>query len=587
MLVASALLVPLVRHGIVPAQTAALGALVALWASVQANDPLPRDRFVTAALLAVPAAIGVSWSALFGMAGAVVGAAACALVIFPAIWVRRFWTRWSAFGMLTLLTAFFSLFVHIDAVELPGTYVAIALAIAVAWIVRVAIVRDSPGLVVRAAVVAFRAQARLLARRAARVDPRGPRHKTERLRRGTVALNATALALDAPLASAAFRVTAHERLTARRALLESELAYDRVLDGAIPPATAPDRLDAVLRIADAPRNREVDAPIPPAPRAPDVGGIPATTRVALQITVAAIAAMILGALVPPHLFFWAVLTSFIVYSQTASAAEARNRSLARVAGTVLGVAVGFAVLEFVRGRHELELGLSVVVLFGTMYAFRASYFAFTVLLTALIAMVYDVVGRPTGELLEARLVETVIGGACAAIAASVIVPLDTRVVISAVARGFVGASAREPRHQPGNAAPSCGGRSDRRRRATSTRRCTSCSTRIRPLASRWPSLRRTIASETLSAIVDCGYRARRLAARALPAGRRSRGSRPRRVEADLRAPSSPRSSGRWVRRSTIPPSPAVLARRRAARSRSTRCAASSRTSRSCATRASR
>jgi uncharacterized membrane protein YccC len=533
-LVASALLVPLVRNGIVPAQTAALGALVALWASVQANDLLPRDRFLTAALLAVPAMIGVTWSALFGMAGPVVGAAACALVIFPAIWVRRFGTRWSAFGMMTLLTAFFSLFVHIDAVELPGTYVAIALAIAVAWIVRVAIVRDSPGLVVRAAVVAFRAQARLLARRAAAVDSRGPRHKTERLRRGTVALNATALALDAPLASAAFRVTAQERLTARRALLESELDLERVLDGAIPPAHAPDRLDEVLHIADARRNRDVDAPLTAAPRAPDVGGIPATTRIALQITVAAIAAMILGALVPPHLFFWAVLTSFIVYSQTASAAEARNRSLARVAGTVLGVALGFALLEFVRGRHELELGLSVVVLFGTMYAFRASYFAFTVLLTALIAMVYDVVGRPTGELLEARLVETVIGGACAAIAASVVVPLDTRVVVSAIARAFVDRlRASIAISLSSLRGPSAGDAIDAARELD--RGMQELLARIRPLASRWPSLRRTIAAETLSAIVDCGYRARRLADRACDAEGADRAEPAERVEANLAA----------------------------------------------------
>ncbi len=262
-LAASAMLVPLVRDGVVPAGTAALGALVALWASVQANDPKPRDRYLTAALLALPAAAGVSWSALFGMWGPVAGAAGCALVIFPAIWVRRFGPRWSAFGMMTLLTAFFSLFVRVDAAELPGTYVAIAVAIATAWIVRFAIVRDSPGLVVRAAVTAFRAQARLLARRAASVDPKGLRQRTRRLRRDTVALNAAALALDAPLAGAAFDVDDADRHAARQALLESELAYDRVLDGAIPPATAPDRLDAVLRIADAPRNREVDAPIRP------------------------------------------------------------------------------------------------------------------------------------------------------------------------------------------------------------------------------------------------------------------------------------------------------------------------------------
>ncbi|MGD1068332.1 MAG: FUSC family protein, partial [Vulcanimicrobiaceae bacterium] len=54
--VTGGLLLLLMRRDIVAGPAALLGTLVALWATLQANDPAPRDRRVTAALLPLAAA---------------------------------------------------------------------------------------------------------------------------------------------------------------------------------------------------------------------------------------------------------------------------------------------------------------------------------------------------------------------------------------------------------------------------------------------------------------------------------------------------------------------------------------------------
>ncbi len=144
----------------------------------------------------------------------------------------------------------------------------------------------------------------------------------------------------------------------------------------------------------------------------------------------------LGTAVPPHLYFWAVLTAFLVYNGTASAAEARGRAWGRSAGTTAGVALGFVLVAFVHGRPVLEAALSVVFFFLSMYTFRISYTAFTFFITALVAMVYEVVGRPPEPLLVARLVETLVGSVCGTIAATLVMPLRTHAVVAVIARTF-------------------------------------------------------------------------------------------------------------------------------------------------------
>lgn len=263
------------------------------------------------------------------------------------------------------------------------------------------------------------------------------------------ALNEVVLPLDRILAGDALALAPAERRSAREALFRTELLLDELARAARARRAGGARLDdgtarlAAERTGDLLRaaahakpTGRADAPLSPAVSPPQVGSLAPTTRQAVQVAVATGLALLLGTAVPPHQYFWAVLTAFIVYSGTASAAETRRRTWGRVFGTAIGVAVGFVLVDVVRGHIALEAPLAVVFLFAALYAFRASYTVFTFFFTALVAIVYDVVGKPADQLLVARLIETAVGALCAGVAATFVLPLRTREVVAVTTKAF-------------------------------------------------------------------------------------------------------------------------------------------------------
>jgi hypothetical protein len=411
------------RDGTIAPQVCVLGALIGMWNSLSIQNPNTGGRKVDTLLAPVAAMITVTlltflqaWSDIAGDAGFIA-------VGFAAVWARRFGPRGMGWGNVALFASLFSLFVKITPEMLPTSYAAIALSAIVAYIVRFAIVTDDAGWTLRVAFAAFCARARL-------VDSA---HDRSLLHHQTW-LNLTAVNVDELLAGKALAIPDEERRALRVSLLAAELAVERHnADAATCMALEP-RINAASR---APKTGLTDGLISQISNVPpDTGGLKPTTRLALQVALGSALAMIVGTILPPHTWFWAVLTAFIVFNGTATSGEALRKTWARVVGTVIGVGAGFVLVDFLKGHPKVEIVLSLFGVFLAMYVFRVSYGIMTFFVTATVAMVYDVIGRPTVQLLDARLVETIIGALCGGAAATFVFPFRTHDVVEITAHDF-------------------------------------------------------------------------------------------------------------------------------------------------------
>jgi uncharacterized membrane protein YccC len=342
--------------------------------------------------------------------------------------------------MSALLMYFFALFVQLKLAQLGPTLLAIFIGGAVAWIVHFLLLPDSQHVALWSALTAFRARLRLVGEAIEFARSAAGDAGDRRMRQETFALNAAALSLDTLVASDAFVLEGDAREAMRAAILEAELLADRGIVGMLGAAFVPEaqRLvtDALEPALTARANPHADAPMSPAPAPPDIGAPSPATRQAFQITLSSAAAMLIGTAIPPHQYAWALLTAFIVYNRTASTAEALRRVVARVVGTAVGVGLGMALVAPLKGHTVREAGLALVGIFVATYAFRSSYFLFTLCITVAIAALYDLAGRPTDQLLVARLIETAVGALCGALVASLVLPLRTSAVLAVTGKTF-------------------------------------------------------------------------------------------------------------------------------------------------------
>jgi uncharacterized membrane protein YccC len=510
---------------VLPPTCALLGALVAWWVTLQANDPDLGARKITSAVLPLGALFGVAFAALLDAISPVLGAIGLVALSFPGIWLRRYGPRGMGLGMMALLVTFWSLFVQTPVAQILPSWLAIVWAGVAAWIAHFVLVPDSARVALQGARVALRARIRLFLEAVREVAAAGGHE----LRRASVALDGAALAVDRVVAGPALALDDRSRDEVRLAVLDAQLAADRLgalavaapdddaaLDAALDTMRVEDRLAAerLDRALRAPATPHADAPIAPPPRPPDIGGLTPPLRQAIQVTAAAAAATAIGTAVPPHEPYWAVLTAYLVYNQIASSGEARRRAAARTGGTVLGVLIGAGIVALVHGHAPIEFALLAVCMCAAMYTFRQSYFVFTVFLVGVVAVAYDLAGRPTDQLLLSRLVETLVGGACGALAATYIVPLHTGAVVAVHARAF----AEKVRASIDASVARL--RGDRGARPLDAVRDVDAQmqellARLRPLVEGPRRAQAGGADDALSAIVECAYDARVLARDAL------------------------------------------------------------------------
>ncbi|GAA4812153.1 FUSC family protein [Actinomycetospora chlora] len=178
--------------------------------------------------------------------------------------------------------------------------------------------------------------------------------------------------------------------------------------------------------------RESAAPDPddvrpdgPAPDPPP-GGIALSTRQAVQVGVAATLAIVVGELIAPSRWYWAVITAFVVFAGTNSRGDLLSRGWGRVLGTVGGVVAGMGLAALVGGNAPLSLVLLLVCVFLALYLVRVSPSMLAFWITAVLALVYGLIGQFSVQVLVLRIEETAIGAAAAVVAAFLVLPRGTR-----------------------------------------------------------------------------------------------------------------------------------------------------------------
>ena len=182
-----------------PSSVTIVGAAIAMLGTVVLSDATLDQEKTTLAL--VPLVVGVM-VVLATLAAPSVWASTSAfcVVIFCAVYVRRYGPRATALGVMAFLGYFFALYFNDGVASIPWTEGAIVVGIAITYVVRFAIVRERPQHVLEYTLRAFDARARVifddLAELAVASDGTTRRRISRRIRRGMIRLNETALALE-------------------------------------------------------------------------------------------------------------------------------------------------------------------------------------------------------------------------------------------------------------------------------------------------------------------------------------------------------------------------------------------------------
>jgi uncharacterized membrane protein YgaE (UPF0421/DUF939 family) len=155
-------------------------------------------------------------------------------------------------------------------------------------------------------------------------------------------------------------------------------------------------------------------------------GLPLSTRQAIQVGIAASLAIVVGELVSPARWYWAVLTAFLVFAGTSSRGDVLSRGRQRIVGTIGGVLAGMSLAVLVSG-HEL---LALLVMFGcaflALYLVRISQTMLALWITAVLAVLYGLIGQFSVQTLVLRIEETAVGAAMGMLAAYLVLPKRPR-----------------------------------------------------------------------------------------------------------------------------------------------------------------
>ncbi|MGO4594782.1 FUSC family protein [Leifsonia sp. 2TAF2] len=199
----------------------------------------------------------------------------------------------------------------------------------------------------------------------------------------------------------------------------------------------------VLRLIPAERGRSEPPAAAPAaaptagPGASPAGArtrLPASTRMALQMAVALMAAFIVGWVVFPEHFMWVVLTAFLVCSGNRGRADVLHKSALRVVGALggtLGAVALVAVLPRATGPGVV-VAIFVALFVGTWLR-PVSYAFWAVAVTLALSLLQELTGTATltGEagLLAERLVAIIVGAALGIAASWFVLPVRSTDVL--------------------------------------------------------------------------------------------------------------------------------------------------------------
>nr|WSY51491.1 FUSC family protein [Streptomyces sp. NBC_00886] len=167
------------------------------------------------------------------------------------------------------------------------------------------------------------------------------------------------------------------------------------------------------------------------PTGPARKGIPASTRMALQMAMALAAAFVVGRTLWPDHWTWTVLTAFLV----CSGARSRGDVLVKGAWRTLGASAGTIVAGAVAGSFGPRSDAAVVVIFSVLavatWLRELNYAFWAACVTAVLSLLYDWFGQSSGDLLHTRLAGIAVGAALGLAASWLVLPIRTSAVVRA------------------------------------------------------------------------------------------------------------------------------------------------------------
>ncbi|MGW4597632.1 FUSC family protein [Streptomyces sp. NPDC004457] len=206
-----------------------------------------------------------------------------------------------------------------------------------------------------------------------------------------------------------------------RAALGLRLALDGPQDESDDtPATARSReeLDAEDAAIEVSEESEAEEARPTGLKRP-------TTRAAVQVAVGSALAIVGGELLSAQRWYWAVLTCWIVFLNTASTGEILVKGYRRLLGTVLGVVAGIGLAALVGHHTWTAFALVLLFIFAMFYTAPLSYTLMSFFVTAMLGLLYTLLNTYSLSVLVLRIEETALGAACGVIAAAVVLPVHT------------------------------------------------------------------------------------------------------------------------------------------------------------------
>jgi uncharacterized membrane protein YgaE (UPF0421/DUF939 family) len=230
----------------------------------------------------------------------------------------------------------------------------------------------------------------------------------------------TPTAADDP-GTAAVRRLALAIINAATATSEVRALVEGVAAGRTPPPAS----DSVAPAADAAADE------------PGGSGLRQTTRQAIQVAIAASLAIVIGELVSPSRWFWAVIAAFVIFAGTNSWGETLTKGWQRLLGTMLGVPCGVLVATLFSGNTTASLAAIFVCLFCAFYFMTVTYSLMTFWITTMLALLYGLLGEFSFGVLLLRIEETAIGAVIGVTVAILVLPTNTGTAIRNDTRAFL------------------------------------------------------------------------------------------------------------------------------------------------------
>lgn len=162
------------------------------------------------------------------------------------------------------------------------------------------------------------------------------------------------------------------------------------------------------------------------PKEPEPTGLGRpTTRAAVQVAIGSALAIAGGELLSSQRWYWAVLTCWIVFINTASTGEILVKGYRRLLGTMLGVVAGILLAGLVGNHTWTAFGLVLLFVFAMFYTAPLSYTLMSFFVTAMLGLLYTLLNTYTLAVLVLRVEETALGAACGVFAAALVLPIHT------------------------------------------------------------------------------------------------------------------------------------------------------------------